>query len=753
MPGTNARGGKDGGSGPPDMTHTRLYFFCATALSLLVAGACPLAAAEVKGQVVDQSGAPIAGATVAAFDNTGVIARQITNDQGGFDFNVSPLFENVMLRVAANGFETATVAESSSIVRLALAPQADSVTVAASAIDVPAAMQGASVAEITGDDLRGRNEAQPVDLLRTTPGIVVMQDGARGSVADLFIRGNDPKYNLTLLNGVPINSFYYGGLVDFSQIVSDFIEDIQIARGPQSAVFGSYAMGGVINMITRSPDDGPALDFAAEGGTHDENRFSLSGSNMVHGWGLAASGTSLLANGPVLNSDYRNDNGFLSAQHRWRAQNLYAFGNFNSNDVGEPGPYGSNPKGYFSGLDRVSRSRNNTSVYGLHYSDELTPDLKLDVTAGFELNNSGYLSPYGFSFNKDIRLHGEARGTWHVLKNWTAAAGYSYSREEMRNTYVTVSNGSDFLLRRDTDGVYLDNQFSFAGKLFINAGLRGEFYQTPQVPANAYGYPPRPVFPASDISRVSPRISAAYMWRKDLRLHGSYGTGIRPPGGSDLAFTNNPALKPERIESYDIGLAKSFAASRLSLDATWFHNRYRDLIVSLGGSLSKLSSYSTDNVANAMGEGLEFSTIWRPAAWASITGNYMWLETDVLSLNGGNGLVQQYYYLGQPLLRRPKHSGSVVSTFRRGRFDSNVTAYFRGKDLDVEPNYGAYGGLYWTPGFVNLAINVNYRVKGNLTAYVNLRNALDRHYEEIYGYPAPLLNVVTGLKWSLARAR
>ena len=84
----------------------------------------------------------------------------------------------------------------------------------------------------------------------------------------------------------------------------------------------------------------------------------------------------------------------------------------------------------------------------------------------------------------------------------------------------------------------------------------------------------------------------------------------------------------------------------------------------------------------------------------------------------------------------------------------NLTGYFRGHDLDVEPNYpGASEGLYWSSGYVNTGINVNYRLRGNLTAYANLRNALDRRYEEIYGYPAPLLNVVAGLKWSLARAR
>jgi len=125
----------------------------------------------------------------------------------------------------------------------------------------------------------------------------------------------------------------------------------------------------------------------------------------------------------------------------------------------------------------------------------------------------------------------------------------------------------------------------------------------------------------------------------------------------------------------------------------------------------------------------------------------------VLSLDGGIGLVQQYFYLGQPLLRRPKQNGSALANIHWKKFDVNVTNYLRGRSLDVEPNYGAYGGIFTNPGNVVFGLNVNYRVFHNLTAYANLHNALDRHYEEIYGFPAPLLNVVVGLKWSLARAR
>ena len=166
-----------------------------------------------------------------------------------------------------------------------------------------------------------------------------------------------------------------------------------------------------------------------------------------------------------------------------------------------------------------------------------------------------------------------------------------------------------------------------------------------------------------------------------------------------------------------------------------------------------MSQYYTDNVAKANAEGVEATAQYRPRTWISLTGNYMWLETEVLSLNGGSGLVQQYYYLGQPLIRQPKHSGSAVVNFHYGKLDANLTGYFRGHDLDVEPNYGAFGGLFWSGGYVTTGINVNYRLPKNFTVYANLRNALNRHYEEIYGFPAPFLNVVAGVKGSLARAR
>ncbi len=730
--------------------NTHRIIFCTLALSAYVFEA---KAAALKGVVVDPSGHGIPGAQIAAVNALGVITQQVTDDRGAFNLYISPLYESVQVRAAAQGFQTTTVPAGITMIRLQLAPQAESIRVTASAIDAIPSQQGTQVSVITSADLRERNEGLAVDVLRTLPGMVFAQDGARGAVADLFVRGGNSNANLVLFNGVPINSFYYGGLFDFAHLPSDAIEEVQVARGPQSAIYGSYAQGGVVSFETRSPANGPAFDFIAEGGTHRENRFALSGESMLsRGWGLAGSLSSLIANGPVPNSDYRDDGILLALDHRWRTQSLSVFGNFNSNDVGEPGPDGSNPVGLYSGIDRISRSKNNTSTYGAHYSDQMSDNFRLDLMAGMFWNNNLYISPYGPSFNKDLSGNGEARGTYAISKNMTVAAGYVFHREEMRNTYVNTTDGSSFLLRRDDISEYLEYRLS-VGKLFVNMGVRNERYKMPVVPGNAFGFPPRPDFPARTDTEVSPKFAAAYALMPATRLHASYGTGIRPPGGADLAFTNNPALLPERTQSYDAGVEQHLFGNKLSIDATWFHNRYKDLIVSLGGTLSKLSLYSTGNLANSRAEGIETSAQLRPARWLSLNASYTWLQSEVLSLNGSTGLVQSYYYLGQPLLRRPKQSGTLVATFRRGRADLNFVGYWRGHTLDVEPNYGAFAGLYKNAGYQSAAINLNLRLRGNLTVYANLRNAFNQRYEEIYGYPAPLLNVVAGLKWSLARAR
>src|SRR5262249_11682272 len=151
----------------------------------------------------------------------------------------------------------------------------------------------------------------------------------------------------------------------------------------------------------------------------------------------------------------------------------------------------------------------------------------------------------------------------------------------------------------------------------------------------------------------------------------------------------------------------------------------------LGGSLARLSRYSSDNLANSRARGAEFSAQWRPLRSVFASASYTYLDTAILSLDRAAGQAPAPFALGQELLGRPRHSGSMVISYTRGRIAADLTGYLRGSTLDVEPSLGATNGLFRSPGYGVTGVNLNYSLGHGVTAYGHLRNALNRHYEEI----------------------
>jgi outer membrane cobalamin receptor len=718
-------------------------------LICILAAAGVLAGETFQGKIVDISGAPIPGAQVAAVNRLGVITQTVTDAIGEFRLSVPPS-DSASFRITAPGFETKTVPPAESkLVVLAIAPQTDSVQVVGSAIDVPLREQGSSVSVITHEEIEQRNEPRAIDLLRYLPGLSVTQIGARGSLASLFIRGGDSNFNLVEIDGVTVNAF--GGGFDFANLPVEFLDRIEVVRGPQSAVYGAYANSGVVNFVTRSPEEKANFEVLAEGGSHAERRFSAGASGVLLGFGIAAFASQLDDNGPVANSDDHDKDVFLALTRTMGRHHFAANGHFNASEVGVPGAYGSNPVGLFTGLDLISRNKTNFSNYGGHYQVDISPRVRQELFAGFFLNNSFFQSPFGPSYNKDLRGQAEERTVLSVSSHYLIAVGYAASREEVKNTFITDTSARSFPLRRDQHGIYWENRFEFGGRLFANLGARAEIIRTPRIPADTFAG--RPEFRQDTLVKVNPKIAIAYELRPGTRLHSSAATGIRPPSGFDIAFTDNPRLKPERTASFDVGLEQRLYRQLVSLEGTYFYNRYYDLIVSLGGNLARLSSYQSDNLANSRAQGAEFIARIRPVRWISVAGSYTYLASDILSLSGSSGLAPAFFKVGQPLIRRPRHSGALVATVTRHRFSANVTGYFRGTALDVEPNFGASAGLFKNLGYANLGINVNYNLARGFTLYGNLRNALNRRYEEAFGFPSPLLNFVSGVKWDFSRAK
>ncbi len=442
--------------------------------------------AGLSGTVTDPTGGVVAGAHVALFNRVGLVEERTTGKRGEFAFDM-PIANTDRVIITASGFATQTIAgplPASLNVLVEIAPMQDSVRVAGSTIDATASEQASTVNVITSDEIRERNEEQASELLRILPGVAIAQSGGRGGVTSAFVRGGDSSYALVTIDGAPVNSFAYGGSFDFSQIPTDFLDRIEVVQGAQSAVYGSYANSGVVNFVTRSSENsGTAVDVIADGGSHGERRFGVSGTGAVDGFGLAGSLSriDIDSDGNVANSAWMNENVLLHLNRNWGRQSFSATGDFDANAVGVPGPYGSDPAGLYPGIDTVSRDKNNVSDYSFHYQADLTSRIREELLGGFFLSNDFYASPYGNSFNKDIRGEAEERTVISVSKNWTMSAGFTWTREEVRNTFITDSGNTAYPLRRDEQGIYWENRLQF-GRLYVQAGVRGDIFETPPIP-------------------------------------------------------------------------------------------------------------------------------------------------------------------------------------------------------------------------------------------------------------------------------
>ena len=718
-------------------------------LPALLLPICATGAAVYKGKVLDPTGAPVGGARIQISNRIGSTQAAATDIQGVFRLDVAEP-EGARLIVTAPGFARKETRLAPDLeIRLELAPVNDAITVTGSAIEAPLTEQAGSVTVLTRQEIEQRNEGLAVNLLRTVPGIAVNQNGLNGGSTALFVRGGDSKFNLVLIDGVPVNEMRIGGYFDFAHIATDRLDRIEVLRGAQSAVYGSYANSSVVNLVTRMDDGPPDVSVTAEGGNFGTRRFAVGTSGSSRGFRGSAYASRYDTNGEVANSDYTNENVSLNAGKRFGTQDLSFYGNFNRSENGVPGPYGSDPEHNYSGLDRVSRNWNRFSNYHLHYTGDWSPRVREELFGSFFLNNNQYRSQFGSSFNKDLRGAAETRTTVVVTPAYLLAFGAVWSREEVKNSFITDAGFRPFALRRDQQGYYAENRWQFRRRLFVNAGARGEVIRTPRIPPDGFS---RPEFPEHTATSVNPKLGAAYALTGSTRAHASFGMGIRPPGGFDLAFTDNPRLQPERTRSFDAGIEQKLGRMA-ALDASYFYNRFYDLIVSLGGSLSKLGSYKSDNLSNARAQGVELTAQFRPNPHVLVNAGYMYLDSEILSLDGTTSLAPQYFHVGQELSRRPKHSGTLSSTFLYRRWSANITGQFRGQTLYEEPNFGAFGGFYPNPGFANVGVNLNYYAGHGLTLYGNLRNALNRHYEEVFGYPSPRLNFVAGVKWKLSRER
>jgi vitamin B12 transporter len=527
------------------------------------------------------------------------------------------------------------------------------IVVTATRYPVSADSLGVSVTVLRGEELRAQGIRSVGDALRQVPGAQVVQSGGYGAQTSLFLRGGESDYVKVLVDGVPVNQ--PGGAYDFANLTTDNVERIEIVRGPGSVLYGSDAIAGVVQIVTREGHGRPGASAAAEGGSYDSFRWegTASAGNDRLGW--SASVSRRTTDGIY---DFNNDNHTTVLSGRLRARPdartaLALSGRFADGTFHFPTDFTGDP------VDHNQWSAERTTTLALDLTRRLGSSLEGQLLVGRNGERSESVNPpdsagdvSGFSdFRTDVRRWTvESRALVGLPAGVRGLAGVSLDDERQESFTRAAADqrlvAGDSTRDRTNWGFYLQGvatpftavQLTLGGRLDQNERF-GSFW----------------TYRASGLAFVSER----------TRLRASVGTGFKEPGFFDnyaSGFaTGNPDLRPERSFSVEGGVTQELPSLRASVSLTGFAQRFRDLIQytfvppTPGGP-------NFFNVAAANARGVEAGATLRPVAGLELGGAYTRLHTEVTDAGFDSG-DDATFVNGRRLLRRPDDLVTLSARF------------------------------------------------------------------------------------------
>ena len=713
------------------------------------------AAGPVTGRVVDPSGRAVPGATVIVSGDGVPLRSVLADDTGAFSVDL-PADARVDIRVAVAGFRSLvlTVGPESprelGTITLVLSALTESVVVSAAQVEIPLSQASSTVTVITAAELQARQVHSLADALRTVPGLTVAATGGHGAVTGVFPRGGESNFTLVFVDDVPVNAF--GGEYDFAHLTTENVERIEIVRGPQSALFGSNAIGSVVRVITRRGGV-PTVSGSVEAGGYGTNRLSGATSGSIGAFEWGASGERFTSDGfngetingfTIQNDDYARSSGALIAGWRRAETSVRAQFSHAIDERGVPGPFGSNPIGAFEAVDTISRGDNGQTLASITATVPLAARVRSTFQGAYHRLESNFASPFGASESNSRRWSGRAQIDFPIVTELEASAGAELQREDAGSTFITGSTFQPVPVERTIAGYFVEGRWAAAPRVQVTAGLRLDDIRRSSLEASPDAFSPRPAMDDDSVLSFNPKAAIAWNARGGsadfTKLRASVGTGIRPPGAFDLAFTDNPSLKPERSFSSEIGIEQAFAGGQGRAEAVAFFNNYDDLIVAVG-SFRESSRYTTDNISNARARGFELSLggAHRVVSLGDLNlharASYTWLDSEVLAVDNDD-TAPPPFTVGEPLLRRPRHQFSAELTGTTGPLTMFVTGGARSRVLDVEPSFGTFGGLHYADGFNAWNAGASWHVRRIGDIFGRVENLFDRIYEEALGFPA-----------------
>ena len=577
------------------------------------------------------------------------------------------------------------------------------------------------------DEIEALDLPAAADLLRLTPGHSVASTGPRGTQTPLRIRGAEAGHTLLFVDGIRFNDPAAGNEARFELLTSDLLSRVEVVRGPQSALWGSEALGGVI--AVESADPFRRAGFAGQGeyGSLDSTR--LAGRHAVRagdvgisaglGWQRSDGIDSYGAGGE--RDGFRN----LAASLRVEARPAEAV------RLGVTG-WWVEGRSRYDGFDPVTFLRADTLDTTRNRIGAVRAFAAGDWNGWSVRGEASYLdsanrnrldgAPLNSTFGDRLTLGGQVS---RRIGGHTLIAAVERQEEDFRARDAQFFGGTDQDRSRSLTALVGEWRAEWSQAIVTDFAVRHDDF-------------------SAFADETSVRASLLVRPGGGFALHAAYGEGVAQPTFYDLfgffpgSFVGNPDLRPETARSWEAGIR--WANARFALGLTGFSSRLRNEIVDTFDPVTFLSG-----TANADGksrrDGIELSASWRHAGWLNVEANYTWLDAGE-QRSAGAALVRE--------IRRPRSTANVAARGDSGRFRWSASLAYvgarRDTDFDLFP-----AATVRLDDYLLGSLRLGWRILPELELYARLENGFDADYQDVVGYNTPGRTVHAGLRVALGR--
>lgn len=590
---------------------------------------------------------------------------------------------------------------------------------------------GASATILDAQALELRQTRNVSDILRDVPGVAVSRAGPAGGITQVRIRGTEANHVLVLIDGIEAADPFQGEF-DFASLIADPAARIEVLRGQQSSLYGSDAIGGVINYITLSGAEAPGFSARAEGGSFGTYTGAARFGGASESFDYAATATYYHTDGtPGARGGTRAlgaENLALSGKINWtptEAFKLSAVGRYSWADTDfNNSEYDTTSPNFGLPIDSPGVRATNRAFYGLVRAELTAFDGRWTNALTGQITDTvrkSYIDDFRDSGNKGQRYKGSFVSSFRfgsdtVVHRLTGAV--DVERESFRNT-----TPSPFVFQgeRDTDNIGIVGQYELqAGEhLSLGGSVRHD-----------------------DNNRFADtttwRVQGSYGFDNGTRLRAAYGTGVKNPlyyelfGYSDGNYIGNPDLKPEKSAGWEVGIEQSFGEAA-TIGATWFDSTLTDEVYITYLPPLYLAT-PANRATDSKQHGVEMFVSARPVPQIRLDASYTWTDS------GENGVDE---------VRRPKHMASFNATVFSAdqRFAGTLTVRYNGRMSDVaftDPSYAPV--TVAMQEFVLVNLNAEYAVSKGVKLFGRVENLFDERYEEVFGYATAGLGAYGGVR-------